>query len=294
MTGSGIIDSDGHILEPGDLWEQYRETKYADRAIRIARGEDGAEQLIVDGNVTYIPPASLGGISVAEEEKVAFLRGERTYEESWAPGSNDPRERLAVMDDQGIDISVLYPTIGICWEGWVDDAELATAYTRAYNRWIADFCRQDNARLKGAAHLSLLDPQAACHEARRARADGLVSVMLGPDPASRAGRMSCDPELDRFWATLQELNMPMAFHVMNRPWESSMLFSNQWVGSSPLGPAVDVPGVPIMAVTVLALPVMMAFTQMMATGVFERFPAHGAPSSNRVRPGSALGWTAWT
>ena len=83
----------------------------------------------MDGNVTYIPPASLGGISVAEEEKVAFLRGERTYEEPWAPGSNDPRERLAVMDDQGIDISVLYPTIGICWEGWVDDAELATAYT---------------------------------------------------------------------------------------------------------------------------------------------------------------------
>jgi predicted TIM-barrel fold metal-dependent hydrolase len=38
------------------------------------------------------------------------------------------------MDDEGIDVALLYPTIGICWEGHVTDPALASAYTRAYNR----------------------------------------------------------------------------------------------------------------------------------------------------------------
>ena len=29
-----VIDADGHILEPPDLWETYLEPKYRDRAIR--------------------------------------------------------------------------------------------------------------------------------------------------------------------------------------------------------------------------------------------------------------------
>jgi hypothetical protein len=34
-----VIDADGHILEPPDLWEKYTEPKYRDRAIRIRVGE---------------------------------------------------------------------------------------------------------------------------------------------------------------------------------------------------------------------------------------------------------------
>ena len=32
---AGVIDADGHILEPPDLWETYLEEKYRDRALRI-------------------------------------------------------------------------------------------------------------------------------------------------------------------------------------------------------------------------------------------------------------------
>jgi uncharacterized protein len=44
-----VIDADGHILEPPDLWETYLEPKYRDRAIRIKVGDDGYEFLEVDG-----------------------------------------------------------------------------------------------------------------------------------------------------------------------------------------------------------------------------------------------------
>ena len=45
---SGTIDADGHILEPADLWENYLEDRYKDRALRIKVDEDGYEYLEID------------------------------------------------------------------------------------------------------------------------------------------------------------------------------------------------------------------------------------------------------
>ena len=52
----------------------------------------------------------------------------------------DPDERLEVLDAEGIDAAVLYTTVGLLWEAELDDPELCQAYTRAYNRWICEFC----------------------------------------------------------------------------------------------------------------------------------------------------------
>ncbi len=40
-----IVDADGHILEPPDVWEKYIDPKYRDRALRIRVGSDGKEYL---------------------------------------------------------------------------------------------------------------------------------------------------------------------------------------------------------------------------------------------------------
>ena len=62
-----LIDADGHILEPPDLWERYLEPKYRDRAIRIRTGSDGREFLEVDGQRAKLTSAallhSLGGMA---------------------------------------------------------------------------------------------------------------------------------------------------------------------------------------------------------------------------------------
>src|SRR5262249_58936245 len=44
-----LIDCDGHILEPPDLWEKYLDPKYRDRAMRIRVGDDRFEYLEIDG-----------------------------------------------------------------------------------------------------------------------------------------------------------------------------------------------------------------------------------------------------
>jgi uncharacterized protein len=270
---SPVVDSDGHILEPPDLWQRYLEKQYLDRAIRFDHDEDGLEILLFDDQVVEIHRGTLGAMGGVQaenaEERLALMTpGQRTYEDGWAPGSNDPVERLKVMDGEGIDISILYPTIGIYWEGWVQDPELGTAYTRAYNRWVVDFCSTNSERLKAAAHITLLDPDAAVAEVRRARASGCVGVMLSPDPIARGGRTLNDPELDGFWSILQDLDMPFGFHVVTRPTEQNMLSIMGWSGPGEYKPA----DMAVSTICFLSLNVMTAFTQMLSTGVFEKFP----------------------
>ncbi|HXR36483.1 MAG TPA: hypothetical protein VN754_11065, partial [Candidatus Binataceae bacterium] len=180
-----VIDADGHILEPPDLWQKYIEPKYRDRALRIRVGDDGWEYLEVDGRrAKYTGRGNLGRISCMggkmqetnrlRQEWVANGRrgpapfvavtADETYMKGAGFGTMDPKERLARMDQEGLDKSVLYPTLGITWEIETDDAELSTAYCRAYNRWIVEFCAGSGGRLVPIAHVSLGDPQAAARE----------------------------------------------------------------------------------------------------------------------------------
>jgi uncharacterized protein len=70
-----VIDADGHILEPPDLWEKYIDPKYRDRTIRIRSGDDGWEFLEVDGHAAkYTPKGMLGRISCMGRKMRALAR----------------------------------------------------------------------------------------------------------------------------------------------------------------------------------------------------------------------------
>jgi len=205
---------------------------------------------------------ALGGIEAEGEEKVALQTpGARTYADGAPAGGRDPAARLAVMDREGIDRVLLYPTIGIAWEGSLRDPALALAYTRAYNRWIVDFCEHDRRRLYPVAHITLLEPEGAVEELRRARADGCVGVYLSPDRAARGGRHLDDPAFARFWETVQDLDVPVAFHVVAREYFDF----GEWTRRDG-----ETDG--LFAFAFLAIEVMAAFTQMLTTGMFERYP----------------------
>jgi len=256
-----VVDADGHVLEPADTWTRYLEPQFRDRAIRIAHDEHGYEQLLIDGQPLKTlrgQLGALGGIDMDPSE--LFTRGQVTYAQGCPRGSYDPGERVKVMSAEGIDVALLYPTIGICWEGHVTDGRLATAYTRAYNRWLAEFCQADRKRLFPVAHISLLDPEGAVEEVLRARKDGCVGIYLSPDVAARGGRAFDDPAFARFWATVQDLEMPVGFHVVvrDRP------FFRQWLRNDPSDS--------LFTFAFLAIDVMAAFTQMMSSGMFEKYP----------------------
>ena len=46
-----VVDTDSHVMEPPDLWQNYLEPQYRDRAIHVRRNSEGIEELVVDNKV---------------------------------------------------------------------------------------------------------------------------------------------------------------------------------------------------------------------------------------------------
>ena len=212
-----VVDADGHILEPPDLWEKYLEAKYQPHSIKVVKNEKGLECLQYDGKLSQMAQpgflAALGGMGKEQDQ----LRpdAERTYVGSAPFGSMDARERVELLDRENLAKAVLYPTLGILWEAEVEDVELSQAYCRAYNRWIADFCRPYSDRLIPIAHLSLGDPQAAAAELERAVKDGCRGAFVAPFTITHKphGHLDHDP----VFAMAEKLDVPFAIHPTFEP-----------------------------------------------------------------------------
>ena len=213
LTYGNIIDADGHILEPIDAWEKYIDPAYRDRALRIRR-HDGKDVLEMDGkpsrffDIRVLTGLGAMGKSQAELEKLM----EQSYPGNAPYGSMDPKERVALLDQEGIAKTILYPSLGLTWECELEDAELSLAYAQAYNRWICDFCSDSDGRLIAIAHISLADPVKAAAELERSVQAGAKGAFLAPYTLTRIPH--AHPDHDVFWAKAQELDVPVAIHPM--------------------------------------------------------------------------------
>ena len=82
---------------------------------------------------------------------------------------------------------------------------------RAYNRWLADYCKPYPDRLFGIAMLPMQSIDLAIEEMRFARKQlGMKGGFLRPNPYN--GRMANHPDYDPFWAEAQELDFSIGFH----------------------------------------------------------------------------------
>src|SRR5437773_1748908 len=217
-----VIDADGHVLEPPDVWERYLEPAYRARAIRVRRGGDGRDFLEIDGRPARLTtPEMLGGLGgmgeTLEALTAACLAGR--YAESAPPAATDPAARLRLLDHDGIARALLYPSLGLQWEAEAPDPGYALAHTRAYNRWIEEFCAGSGGRLVPIAHLSLGDPEDAARELRRAvRAGARGGFLL---PFTLSGVPHGHPVHDPLWAVAEELDVPIATSAPSRPSSSA-------------------------------------------------------------------------
>ena len=208
-----IIDADGHILEPLDAWEKYIDPAYRDRALRVRR-HDGREVLELDGKPSrFFDIRTLTGLGAMgkSSQEIAELM-EQSYPGNAPFGSMDPKERVALLDREGIAKAILYPSLGLTWECELEDAELSLAYAQAYNRWLCDFCADSDGRLIAIAHISLADPIKAAAELERSVRAGARGAFVAPYTLTRLPH--AHPDHDAFWATAQDLDVPVAIHPM--------------------------------------------------------------------------------
>ena len=203
------IDADGHILEPLELWAQYMEPKYRDHAPRLVRDNKGMERLLI-GQKTLGSErgmASLG--AVGSRDGTVVVDNASEYKDG-RKGGFDPHARIPDMDLDGIDAAYLYPSIGL-FAGAVEDPDISAAICRAYNRWLADYCKPYPDRLFGIAMVPLQSVPHAIAEMKFAREElGMTGIFVRPNPYNN--KMIHHPDYEPFWSAVEALDMAVGFH----------------------------------------------------------------------------------
>ena len=163
--GEMVVDADGHVLEPMELWDRHLPAGGRRFKPRVVRNDWGLDTVYVgDQEIVTAPLGLLGtpGSRMDETDPAKKIPWEQAQR-----GGFDPVARLRDMDVEGIDVAVLYPSIGLNF--WaIEDPAAAVALARAYNDWLAEYCAADPRRLAGAAMLPFQDPAGAAAELRRA------------------------------------------------------------------------------------------------------------------------------
>jgi predicted TIM-barrel fold metal-dependent hydrolase len=275
----GVVDCDGHVFEPPDLWQNYMEPSWRDRGFKYAQ-DNGRIVTLLD-NKPYKPFEALGAVS---EEQASDLfptdrrdgnlamtevkqNGTPTMNNSTMSmmgrpmpfGAMDARERIELLDAEGIEVAILYPTMNLIWQVVVKDVGLAMALARAYNRWIEDFCKDAGGRLVPIAHLVIDDAEGSARELQRAVSNGARGGMIVNFTLSR--KPIGHPDHYPLFAKACELNVPISLHPTLEPrWTSPFTRFDLDGRSDAMG-------------ALYFQTEQQAFASMFASDVFERFPS---------------------
>jgi predicted TIM-barrel fold metal-dependent hydrolase len=228
--GFRAFDADNHYYEAEDAFIRHIDPAMAKRCMQWA-DVGGKKRLLVAGkinkfipNPTFDPIASPGSLE-------DYFRGRNTEGLDLKtmfgnlepidqhPGYRRRDARLDLLDEQGMDGALLFPTLGVGMQEALkrDLPALHAAFT-AFNMWLDDdwgFDRGDG-RLYAAPMIAFSDPDLAAAEVERVLTAGarILVTIPGPVPDGNDGYVSPGhPKFDRVWGLINESGVPLAIHA---------------------------------------------------------------------------------
>jgi len=211
MADYKLISADSHIVEPPDLYTSRIEPRFRDRAPRLerrktARGSEYDAWFYDDQQVGTLGAVIQAGQRFEDPSQIDFLG----VWEGVRKAAYEPAAMLEELELDGVWGACLQPSQGLFWYRLPDSAMLS-AICKAYNDWIADFCKPCPERLKGIAMLNVDDVDEACQELERCAQLGLVGAFIPVYPLpDRPYRHAI---YERLWWTAQDLDIPLLLHI---------------------------------------------------------------------------------
>ncbi len=227
MTELGFksFDADNHYYEARDAFTRHIEPSMAKRCMQWVE-LDGRQRLLVGGKVnrfipnpTFDPVSKPGALDLYFRGKVAGSDLKSMFGElDPIPAEYRDRDaRLELMQQQGLDAALFFPTLGVGMEESLrHDLPALTAAFSAFNRWLDDdwgFSYKNT--IYGAPYITLADPQWALDELNWAIGRGVRVIVMRTAPALAPGgqtRSPGDALFDPFWARAAEAGVVVAFH----------------------------------------------------------------------------------
>ncbi len=273
--GFRLFDADNHYYEPEDAFLRYMDPRIAHRAPRWVQMVDGgARRLVFGDRMNRFLGADhtfrmVGRPGVLSQGKAGVVRQRR---EDLEPAREEYRHRdarLPVMDRQGLEATLLFPTLAVSVETLLaDDVEATYANLHAFNRWLdEDWGFNFQNRIYGVPLLSLIDPFLAVEELEFVTSRGAPTVHLRPGPV--AGRSPADRIYDHFWSAVAETNTVVVFHASDDSYRHEM--AKVWGWGNVNIPARNIP--PLQRVIAgLDRAIHDTIASLLYGKLFERFP----------------------
>ena len=217
----------------------------------------------------------IAAANLTEEDKRKEFRSQENRASGYGRESGtDVSQRLLDLDEDGVSAEVIYPQ-AIFKILASPDPDYQLVFARLYNDWYAEVFSGHGDRFVVSATVPLLDIPGAVEEAERVAKLGFRSVSV---PISIPSLPYNRPDYEPFWCAMEDLEIPIAFHVFTRG-ENQVLEDQGQERSY---------GADMIMISLGIAEGMNPLTMLTASGVLQRHP-----KLKFVLVECGIGWLAW-
>jgi predicted TIM-barrel fold metal-dependent hydrolase len=274
-----VFDADNHLYETRDSLTKFLPDAY--RGVIDYVDVRGRTKIVVRGQISeYIPNPTFDVVARPGAQEDYFRKGNpegKSRREIFGepmraiPAFREPGPRAQLMDEQGIDRALMFPTLASLVEERLRDApEAIHAVVHALNEWIYETWQFNyENRIFSTPVITLPIVDRAIEELEWVVERGAKAVLIRPAPVPgfRGPRSFGLPEFDPFWEKVVEHDILVAMHSSDSGYER---YANDWMGSD----SEMLPFQP-QAFRMMSAwrPIEDAVTALICHGALSRFPA---------------------
>ncbi|WP_197028885.1 amidohydrolase family protein [Blastococcus sp. URHD0036] len=252
-----VFDADNHMYETTDAFTKYLPPEYAGLVKYVQ--VNGRTKIALKNKISeYIPNPTFNKVAPPGFQEAEFRRKNPSskhtvgtnivgigstkdevrpadamprYIES-PPAFFNPADRLQLLDEQGIDRAMMWPTLAsLLEERMADDLKATAVVVHALNEWMHEHWTFDfENRIFPTPVINLSIPDEALRELDYVVERGARAILVRPAPVPDFGvrrRSMALPEFDPFWSRVQEAGVLVGMHSSD---DGSRRYVNEWDG----------------------------------------------------------------
>jgi len=273
-----VFDADNHFYEPREALTKFLPDGFKNVIDYV--DVRGRTKIVVRGQISdYIPNPTFDVVARPGAQEEYYRHGNpegKSYREIMGepmkaiPAFREPGPRLEVMDELGLDYSLMFPTLAsLVEERMKDDPELIHVVIHALNEWMHEtwsFNYKDRIFATPVITLPIVDKALEELEWCLERGARTVLVRPAPVPGFRGTRSFGLPEFDPFWKAVEDAGIPVAMHASDSGYND---FLNAWEPSREFTPFKPTP---FRMIAMGKRPIEDAMTALVCHGALSRHP----------------------
>jgi predicted TIM-barrel fold metal-dependent hydrolase len=240
-----IFDADNHFYESREALTRFLPDAYRGAISYV--DVEGRTKIVVRGQISdYIPNPTFDRVAAPGAQEEYFRHGNpegRSPREvmgkaiASTPAFREPGPRLELMDEQGIDRTLMFPTLAsLVEERFRDLPDGMHEVIHAVNRWIDDtwgFNFKDRIYTTPIITLPIVERAIEELDWVLERGAKVILIRPAPVPGLRGMRSFSLPEFDPFWKRVEAEKVLVTMHASDSGYARQ---ANEWEGPSEYQP----------------------------------------------------------